>query len=182
MTIAGQYYHILNRGNGKQKIFHAEKHYQFFMKRLLANLHAHKPVLIAYCLMPNHFHLFVRETKDNSIGKMMHALQTSYAKALNKDLHKTGHLFQDTFKRIHVETNPQLLHLSRYIHMNPVRAGLVIQPEDWEYSSYRDYIGHNNNRFVDPAIILSQFHNPDQYRDFVNDNSNRFALDGLTLE
>lgn len=132
--------------------------------------------------MPNHYHLLLHETEDNSISKTMQALGTSYAKAINTHYNKTGHLFQDSYKKVHIQTNEQLLHLSRYIHLNPVKAGLVSSPEQWIYSSYNNYTGSRNNKSLKMDIILDQFKNEETYANFVNSNTENINIEKLTLE
>jgi REP element-mobilizing transposase RayT len=177
-----EYYHVLNRGNGKSRIFFSDENYQFFLRRMKKYLDVYKPVLVAYCLMPNHFHLLLGETVDGAIARFIHALQTSYSKALNKSMGKTGHLFQDTYKKIPIYTKPQLLQLSRYIHLNPVRAGLIENPEEWEYSSYKDYIGIRNGNIPKQDLILSHFEKPETYRDYVMDTMDEKDITELLLE
>ncbi len=132
--------------------------------------------------MPNHFHLLMHEKEPGSISRCLHALQTSYAKAINKRYQRHGHLFQDTYQRVRVEDNNQLLHLSRYIHMNPVHAGLVQHPQDWPYSSYKDYIGARKGSLPCSEIILSQFPNQKAYHDFVVDSNHEKIIEELVLE
>jgi hypothetical protein len=97
----------------------------------------------------------------------MQRLAISYTKAINKRYNHSGALFQGPFQVAHVDHDEYLLHLSRYIHLNPVAAGLVEHPEDWEFSSYRDYVGTRQGTLPAPDIVLSQFPSPDAYRDFV---------------
>ncbi|MFO7889669.1 MAG: transposase [bacterium] len=182
MTIPDEFYHVLNRGTLKQNIFFEPDNYRFFFKRLIENLKKYKPVLHAYCLMPNHFHLILQEKEEKGIAKTMHALQTSYAKAINKRLQRNGHLLQGTYKKKHISNNNYLLHLSRYIHLNPVEAGLVIQPEEWNYSSFQEYVGLRKNGQLISDIIVSQFSDRRAYWDFVLDRNNDVDLGGLTLE
>lgn len=85
----------------------------------------------------------------------MMKLSVSYTKAINKRYGRVGSLFQGPFRAVHVDRNEYLLHLSRYIHLNPVTAGLVPQPEEWEFSSYREYIGLRNGTLPEPKIVLS---------------------------
>jgi len=182
MIYKGEYYHILNRGNEKRSIYYESDNYLFFLKRLGKYLERYGPTLICYCLMPNHFHLLMCENEGEGIPRCLHSLQTSYAKAINKRFDRHGHLFQDSYKKIHIKTNNQLLHLSRYIHLNPVQAGLVNKPEEWHYSSYRDYIGIRRGQLPVMDIILSQFYDKDSYCEFVKDAMNDMDLEELTLE
>jgi hypothetical protein len=121
---------------------------------------------IAYCLMPNHYHFLVF-LKSDDLSSLIQSFALSYTKAINKRYGRVGSLFQGRFKAIHVDRDEYLVHLSRYLHLNPVAAGLVSRPEDWEYSSYREYLGLRQGTLPKPGIVLSQFSSPDAYRDFV---------------
>lgn len=94
----------------------------------------------AYCLMPNHYHLLV-ETLFGRLSRALHLINTAYTVYLNKKHSRCGHLFQGRFKSILVEAETYAWELSRYIHLNPVRAGIVGQPEEFPWSSYREYLG-----------------------------------------
>jgi REP element-mobilizing transposase RayT len=145
-------------------------------------LKKYQPILIAYCLMPNHFHLILKEVRENAIAKCLHALQTSYAKAVNYRYSRSGHLFQDTYRKIIVKNEVHLVYLSRYLHLNPVRTGLVRTPEDWKYSSYCEYIGLRKKELIHPETIISLFSCVEEYREHVLDGMIRPDLDALTLE
>jgi hypothetical protein len=100
-------------------------------------------------------------------SKAMMQLAVSYTKAVNKRYDRVGALFQGAFRAKHVSQNEHLMHLSRYIHLNPVIIDLVKRPEDWEFSSYLDYIGMRNGTLPEPQIVLSQFPSREAYRHFV---------------
>ncbi len=167
---AGEYYHIYNRGNNRQNIFFEHENYLFFLQRVRKYLLPSGIVVAAHCLMPTHYHLMVgikqtSEVLEVSTGMMR--LSVSYTKAINKRYQRSGVLFQGPFQAVHVDRNEYLLHLSRYIHLNPVTAGLVERPEDWEFSSYCDYIGLRNGTLPEPEIVLSQFPTRSAYQEFV---------------
>jgi REP element-mobilizing transposase RayT len=176
--VAGEYYHIYNRGNNRQDIFFERENYLFFLRRVRKYLVGETQTsevsetsevwttIIAYCLMPNHFHLLVCP-HDDELSRRMQRFSISYTKAMNKRYDRVGSLFQGQFQAVLVDRNEYLLHLSRYFHLNPVEAGLVKQPEDWEFSSYRDYIGLRQGTLPTPDIILSQFPTPKAYQEFV---------------
>ena len=180
--VAGEYYHVYNRGNNRQRIFFGRENYLFFLKRirerLLGELEAagepaseaqtvrHACTIIAYCLMPSHYHLLVRP-EDDRFSRHMQRLSISYTKAINKRHGRVGALFQGHFRALHVDRTEYLVHLSRYIHLNPVEAGLVKQPEAWEFSSYREYVDLRQGILPRPDVVLSQFPSPNAYRRFV---------------
>jgi len=171
---AGEYYHLYNRGNNRERIFYERENYSFFLRRVWKYL---VPVLeiIAYCLMPTHYHLLIRvktsEVSENLGGlgasKAMMKFAVSYTKAMNKRYDRVGALFQGAFKAKHIAENSYLVHLSRYIHLNPVMVGLAKRPKDWEFSSYRECIGLRDGALPNPEIVMSQFPSPEAYREFV---------------
>ena len=180
--VAGQYYHLFNRGNNRQPIFFERENYLFFLRRVREVLlvdqetapapdsgpHEVRQVctLVAYCLMPNHYHLLLSPT-DDQFSRHMQRLSISYTKAINKRFERVGALFQGKFQALHVDRNEHLLHLSRYIHLNPVEAERVGRAQDWEFSSYREYVGLRQGTLPRPDVVLSQFPCRDAYRRFV---------------
>ncbi len=168
----GVIYHIYNRGHSRSNIFFAESNYIFFLRRLRQYV---LPVakIIAYVLMPNHYHLLV-EVLTANFSHAMQNFSISYTKAINQRFARTGSVFQGAFKSKPVEKNEVLLHLSKYIHLNPLKANLVKNLEDWPYSSYLEYIGIREGQLPDPGIILEQFasNNADarcRYKEFIED-------------
>ncbi len=164
---AGHYYHLYNRGNNRQTIFFEQENYLFFLRQLSKYFLPELVDIIAYCLMPNHYHLLVH-LKVDDLPSIMQPFALSYTKAINKRCRRVGALFQGRFKAVLVDRDEYLVHLSRYIHLNPVMAGLAPRAEDWEFSSYRDYIGLRRGALPVPAIVLDQFSSPEAYRAFVN--------------
>jgi putative transposase len=137
---AGAFYHVFSRGNQKQPIFLSDEDRLYFLK-VLGDVHRKFEVIFqAYCLMPNHYHLNPA-TPYGGLSKAMHFLNTAYSVYLNRKHGRCGHLFQGRFKAILVEASSYALELSRYVHLNPVRAGFAVRPEDYAWSSYREYLG-----------------------------------------
>jgi putative transposase len=174
------YYHIYNRGNGKDVVFKDHDDYSFFLLRLRQNLapDGHEPrmfrplpknsfSLVAYCLMPNHFHLLIRQNQEIPTSKLIGKLCTSYSKYFNQKYTRVGHVFQDQFKQITVDNNRYLLWLSVYIHLNPQEAGIVTHPEMYNYSSIANYIQPNNPGLISDDIVRAQFPDGEKYRDFL---------------
>jgi len=160
-------YHIYNRGNDKQPIFLESENYLFFLKQILKYLPASRVELLAYCLMPNHYHLLTRVNGSFDFSRSMKNFTISFVKAMNTRYHRVGHLFQGEFKAKHVDSTEYLLHLSRYIHMNPVFAKLVNAPDKWEFSSYREYVRAVSDPIVQSAFILSHFTDTHEYSTYV---------------
>ncbi len=165
---SGQYYHVYNRGVNREAIFFNEGNYAFFIRRIRRYFQPTLVHVIAYCLMPNHYHLLVRVCTDDEFGtKVMQPFGTSYVKAVNKQQDRVGPLFQGKYKAKLVDTDAYLSHLTRYIHRNPVDAGYVDQAEAWPYSSYRDYVGLRDGMIPHSDVILGRFSSANGYRAFV---------------
>ena len=160
-----EYYHLYNRGHNRQRIFFERENYSFFLHRLRKYL---LPILdvVAYCLMPTHYHLLVL-LKQADLSHQMQLFSISYTKAMNKRYERVGALFQGAFQAKYVGENDYLVHLSRYLHLNPVTTGLVEHPREWEFSSYREYVGLRNGTLPQTEIVLSQFPSIEAYGEFV---------------
>ena len=136
----GALYHVMLRGNAKQTIFTEAVEYQQFEKILAQGLEVHQVKLHAYCWMKNHVHLALQVT-ETPLSKLMQSLSQRYTVWFNHRHERVGHLFQGRYKDILVDSDQYLLELIRYIHLNPVRANLVADPENYSYSSHRAYSG-----------------------------------------
>jgi len=164
---AGEYYHLYNRGVDRQPVFFHEENYLYFM-RLLKQKAARTAIqIIAYCLMPNHFHLLVLPEHDNAVAALLTGVCGSYAQALNGQRGRTGALFQGRFRAVHVDRDAYLAQVARYIHMNPVAAGLVVKPQDWPYSDYRDIVEGGYGPSTDNGLLAGLFPGSNAYQRFV---------------
>ncbi len=125
--------------------------------------------VIAYCIMPTHLHFIFRQVEENGVSNFMGRILNSYTRYFNIKYKRKGPLWESRFKRVLVEADEQLLHLTRYIHLNPVTAYLVDSPEDWDGSSYQEYITPSRKR--DKICQYNDFFNisPAQYRRFVKE-------------
>lgn len=159
----GATYHILNRGNNRESIFINEADYLLYLQLLERYCEEFNVLLYAYVLMPNHLHLLL-ETPSGSIVDFMRSLNTCYTMRFNRKNGRIGHVFQGRYKSFIVDKDNYLLELSRYIHLNPVRAGIVKDPKDYRWSSYRDYVGESDG-IVRKEFILSQF-SPNEKKSF----------------
>ena len=177
--IPNQVYHIYNRGNNKQRIFFHEKNYAFFLEKINKQL---SPCceMLCWCLMPNHFHLLVYATEKSCIerssfgGKPMQefayrigVLLSSYSQAINRQNDTTGSLFQQKTKakcvtgrdapsglKDYGSNSKYLITCLHYIHQNPWKAKLVNKMEDWEYSSFKEYIGGSMQLKCNKELLL----------------------------
>lgn len=145
------FYHVFNRGINKNKIFLDDADYQFFLKRLLSLKDKYDHSLYAFCLMPNHFHLSI-QTRKVPISKIMSSLATSYSMYFNRKYKHFGPVFQNRYKSILVENDSYFMELSRYIYLNPVKAGLVSDPVEYDHSSIREALGVDRLLFLDEDI------------------------------
>lgn len=167
--VQGQYYHIYNRGAGKAKIFLNDGNYQYLLHLMKEYDQKYGATIIAYCLMPNHYHFLLRQETEEPLSKFMQVLFNSYVQGLNTQQGRTGTLFEGRFKHKCVEKWEYLIVLCRYIHRNPVKAGLASKPEDWAYSNYREWSRLRDGALVDQVFVRDHFENAEKYVSFVND-------------
>ncbi len=162
----GHYYHLYNRGNNRQRIFFERDNYLYFLRQFRHYVAEQAVHVIAYCLMPNHYHILIY-LRDESLSTAMHRFTMSYTNALNLRYQRSGSLFQGRFQTLHVDSDKYLLHLTRYIHLNPVKAGFVEKPEDWEFSSYHEYAGMRQGTLPKVDCVLEQIGDAQSYCQFV---------------
>jgi len=191
-------YHVYNRGVEKRKIFLDDQDYRVFLHLLKyylspidaqtdhpivktgnQNLLRPRPLknleneveLIAYCLMPNHFHLLLKQISINGMTKLLRRIATTYVLYFNRRYKRVGYLFQGRYKAVLIDNDPALLHISRYIHLNPkkvTRSDLVT----YKYSSYPYFLGLKNTTWLKPQLVLSLFNKSSSagyasYKEFV---------------
>ena len=153
-------------GELTRKIESNQKDFDLALRDLIQNKEK-RISLIAYCVMPTHIHLAIKEIRKNGITKFMGDLTNSYSKYFNPKHKRQGPLWSGPFKNIPVETDEQLLHLTRYVHLNPVTAGLVDKPEDWPASSYHEYLDADTPHRCEFKKLISL--SPAAYSKFVTD-------------
>lgn len=195
----GEYYHLFNRGVEKRPVFTNRREFLRAMElvnfyrfekpplryskylalgeeqklNFLVSLTKKTVEMIAFCLMGNHFHFLVKQVKDNGISKFMANFMNSYTKHFNTKYQRVGPLFSGAFKAVHVDSDDQLIHLSRYIHLNPV-TGFRVKVEElknYQWSSYPSYVGDSDINFVDKEPIMNFFKKPVKYEEFVLDQA-----------
>jgi len=167
----GAFYHVTARGNERRKIFYSKADYEKFKVYLGDAQEKYGYVLHCYVLMPNHYHLII-ETPMGNLSRVMHFINGSYTNYINIKRKRSGHLFQGRYKAILIDRNSYLLELSRYVHLNPVRAKMALKPEDYFHSSYRSFIYKSREDIVYRDLILQMVSKDrkgalKRYRDFV---------------
>lgn len=185
------YYHVYNRGVNKRVIFKDSQDYAVFLnlfKRYLSKNSAkddkgreydwlyERVEVLSFCLMPNHFHILVYQHDKDAMTKLMRGILTAYTMYFNKKYKRLGPLFQDRFKASRITEDAYLMHISRYIHLNPSSY------KTWEFSSFPYYIGSKKAEWVRPERILELFEMT-SYEDFVADyQEHKQVLDDLKHE
>jgi REP element-mobilizing transposase RayT len=176
IEIPGGFYHIMSRGNAKAPVFINDADRTKFIDILAKTVHDYGWLCHTYCLMGNHYHLLI-ETPEANLSAGMHLLNGMYTQAFNSRHQRTGHVFEGRFRSNLVEKGSYLLELTRYIVLNPVRAGLTESPEEYRWSSYNATCGNlTPPGFLHTTWILEQFGSSSSrsisaYINFVNDKS-----------
>lgn len=157
IEFAGAHYHVTSRGNEQRDVFKSRKDREQFLSYLESAVFRYGAVIHAYCLMSNHYHLLL-ETPSGNLSQIMQHINGAYTNYFNVKRKRYGHLFQGRYKAILIEADEYAKELSRYIHHNPVRAGMVSRPEEYRWSSYLDYIGERESpEWLKTAFILDYF-------------------------
>lgn len=153
----GAFYHVINRGLERREIFRSKQDYEYFLSLLLRIYEKYGLLAHSYCLMPNHYHLYL-ETPNGHLSKAMRELDGHYTQKFNKKYARVGPLMQGRYKAVLVEQDSYSLQLSKYIHLNPVEAKIVNDPEEFLWSSYAAFIGKRKAPdFLKTSFLLGQF-------------------------
>ena len=194
------YYHVFNRGVNRDLIFRDREDYKTFLSFLrtylcekteekLRSLPANSPQrylpqsidLIAYCLMPNHFHLVLKQKTRTAMTELLRVIGTNYAIYFNGKYNRVGTIFQGKYKAIIIDNEYYLLHLTRYVHLNPVElvkdGSSKELLKNYEFSSYLEYLGIRETSWIKPGVVASYFHSPNRlglanvnsYQSFIED-------------
>jgi len=153
----GAFYHVTSRGNEKGPVFRTDGDREKFLGYLQLAHKRLQVIILVYCCMENHFHLFL-QTPGGNLSKIMHFINSAYTAYFNKIHERVGHLFQGRYKAILVDADDYAQELSRYIHLNPVRAKITELPEQYQWSSYREYIGLRETPvWLHPEFVLRYY-------------------------
>jgi len=178
VDIPNTFYHVYARGHGKMEIYKDDHDYKVFLnliKRYLNieitidptgqpynNLHG-KIELTCYCLMPNHFHMLLFQINEHAMSRLMRGVMTSYSRYFNNKYKLSGAVFETTYKASIISSDKYLMHISRYIHINPINWSI------YKYSSLPYYRGQQPPKWVQPKRIINLFYSPDEYEAFLAD-------------
>jgi REP element-mobilizing transposase RayT len=166
---ASQSYHFYNRGAHRISIFREPDNYVFVLRKMKRYRDEFNLTVIAYCLLPNHYHFLIRQDGDDRASLLPQRVFNSYSKAYNRRYDHSGTLFESNYKVKVVEDERQLLNLCRYIHGNPVLHGIVEKPEDWLYSNYLEWIGERGGTLLDRDVVEFYFNTPSTYRAYLEE-------------
>jgi len=146
-------YHVINRGNGRQEVFHKDKDYEAFMKLIKEAKERYPVKLFGYSLMPNHFHMAVKPEKGEELSKWMQWLMTSHVRRYHRHYGSSGHVWQGRYKSFMIQEDSHLQMAMRYIEGKPVRAKLVQSAREWQWSSHEETEGKKERLLTDAVPI-----------------------------
>lgn len=201
--VTNEIYHVFNRGVASQPIFFNKRDYERALEGFLYYQNINPPLkysrflllpvaekvellekfakeknflveIISYCFMSNHFHFLLRQLRDNGIAKFVGNFTNSYTRYINTKQERSGPIFTGKFKAVRIETREQLLHVSRYIHLNPYTSFAVKTLESlthYPYSSLSEFLKNTNSNFYSKDIIVSEFKNIKSYKQFIFDQA-----------
>lgn len=160
-------YHVYNRGAHKLPLFASLDYYRRLLSIFAKYRDRYNVALLAYCLMPNHYHLVLRQKEGGSISGFLKTVFNTYTQTINALTRHSGTLFQGQSHGKAVEDDDYLVHLIRYVHLNPVPAQLVRRPEEWKFSDCREWMGLADATLTDLSVRNEYFEDGKSYRKFV---------------
>jgi putative transposase len=165
-AVGGLCYHVINRGNARGEVFHKPEDYASFCRLVQEAADRVRMRVLAYCLMPNHFHLALWPRQDGDLSRFMQWLLTAHVRRYHRHYRSGGHVWQGRFKAFPIQQDDHLVTVLRYIERNPLRAGLVANAEDWLWSSLRGRDDASYDR--SPPMHASPVRLPDHWVRIVN--------------
>ena len=157
--------HVTARGNHRNAIFREAIDYELYLNCLKEAIeyYQNKYYVIAYVLMINHVHIVIGTT-DKDVSDLIKRVHSRYACNFNSKYNYVGHLFQDRYKGKLIRDDWYMLEVSRYVHLNPVKAKMIDKPEDYKWSSYNMFIGENEDKFINADIVLNYIREENKYK------------------
>jgi len=170
-------YHVINRGNGRQEVFHKDKDYEAFIKLIAEAKERYTIKLYGYCLMPNHFHMVVKPEKGEELSKWMQWLMTSHVRRYHRHYGSSGHVWQGRYKSFMIQEDSHLQMAMRYIEGNAARAKLVQSATEWRWSSHEETLGKKERTLTDAVPIEL----PGEWDRYVDEPFTETELDRLRM-
>lgn len=199
--VNGEVYHVFNRSVANQPIFLQTRNYQRALEVIEFYIYSRPPLsfshyrrlaveqrskflermqkfvpkhieILAYCLMPNHFHFLIRQGQENGVANFLRNFQNSYAKYFNTKTERSGALFQSMFKAVRIESDEQLIHVARYIHLNPSTSYIikgVQELESYPWNSFAEYLSKQPSKIIDKGKVLGFFKSLNEFKKFTLD-------------
>jgi REP element-mobilizing transposase RayT len=172
------YHHLYNRGANKALIFYERENYLYFLGRMKFYSYKYKIKILSYCLMPNHFHIFLKQTTDEfSISLFISSLLNSYVKSINQKYEHSGTLFESKTKSKQIEDETYFVWIIKYILENPVKANLAENICEWEFSNAKDLIGIRKGNLTDVKYVESFFQSRESMIKFLMDKTIKVVYD-----
>ncbi len=173
----GEVYHVVNRGALKITLFLTDHQYHVFIKMMHVYAERFNITVLAMCLMPNHIHLLVRVEEGGDLSRFVGNTCAQFSRLVNQYQRRSGTIFQGRFHASHVKDNLYLKTALKYIHLNPVKAGLTTHPIGWEFSDYREVVGKRKYITGDHEFVRSVFGGAAQYDAFVTSDMHSQVFD-----
>lgn len=168
------FHHLYNRGAFKQKIFLEKSDYDYFLRKLSIYKNKHAIKILSYCLMPNHFHLFVNQTtEEQTISKFISGITNSFTKGINTKYNKTGVLFDGKTKSKLIEDDSYFKWVIKYILENPVKAKIVKRFDEYNFSSAKEIVNDIKSGITDVNDLMSYFDSIQSFKDFIQDEKQK---------
>ena len=159
------YYHVYNRGCNKGNIFFSESDYNSLLSRMIQTKDTKSVEIIAYCLMPNHYHFLLFQTSDKPVSEWLKSLFSGYVQQINQKYDRRGTLFERSAKPKLITNDNYLIELIHYIHANPLKHNFVTDPIDWKYLSLSDYLDNKTSKLTSLRVISEYFSDYYNYKD-----------------
>ncbi|MEK9156370.1 MAG: transposase [Patescibacteria group bacterium] len=164
LLLSKSFYHVMTRGNNRHTVFESGEDYLYYLDLISKYKPEHPFDLYHYCLMPNHTHFLVRTNKATDFSTFMKRLNLAYFHHYRKSYDWVGHFWQDRFKSQFVGKDAYFIQCGKYIELNPVRAHLAVEPQDYKYSSYGYYSSGHNNNLITRDIFYDEMGTDDMMR------------------
>ncbi len=162
--IENSIFHIYNHSVAETDLFRDDDDYSYLLNKFKENYHPEEIEIYSYCLMPNHFHFCLKQNSEIPLYKIFNKFLTSYAMHFNAKYKRKGKLFASKLQHSLITNDNYLIQLCKYIHYNPVKAGIVSRAEEWSFSKYCNYVGRKEDNLFSIDLISTY---PDEFKDYV---------------